>query len=81
MSLELLLGIIQLKWQTNGHHVFDLSRFSEVKSNFPPHLKIELMLCPNYGRNFMLSTGRAQFLEHESLTTPLYNFVSSKQLL
>ena len=29
------------------------------------------MVCPNYGRNFMLSTGRAQFLEYESLTTPL----------
>ena len=56
------------KWWTNGHHVFDLSRFSEVKSDFPPHLKIKPMTCPIYGRNFMLSTESAQFL---CLSTPL----------
>ena len=33
---------------------FDLSRSSEVKSDFPPHLKMYLMVQPNYARSFML---------------------------
>ena len=41
---------------------FDLSRASGVKSDFPPHLKINFMVSPNYGRSFMLFSKSAQFL-------------------
>ncbi len=41
-------------WWTGGHFGFDLSRTSEVKSNFPPHLKTNRMVCTNYARNFTL---------------------------
>ena len=36
---------------TGGHLEFDLS---EGKSNFPPHLKTNLMVFTNYARNFVL---------------------------
>ena len=39
----------------DGSHLgFDLSQSSEVKSNFPPHLKLILIVCTNYVRSFML---------------------------
>ena len=37
-----------------GHLEFDLSWSSEVNFNFPPHLKLILMVCTNYVRSFML---------------------------
>ena len=46
--------------ETGGHLGFDLSRPSEVKFDFPPHLKINLMTCPSYARNFMLFSLNAQ---------------------
>jgi len=39
-----------------------VTSFSEVKTDFPPHLKIKIMACINYARNFVLSSANAQFL-------------------
>ena len=49
----------QTRW-SGGHSSFDLSRSSEVKSDFPPHLKIKLVACTNYVRNVMLLSKSAQ---------------------
>ena len=38
------------------------SRPSEVKSDFPPHLKINIMVYTNYGKKFMFFYKSAQFL-------------------
>ena len=38
------------------------SQPSEVKSDFPPHLKINIMVYTNYGKNFMFFAKSAQFL-------------------
>ena len=51
-----------------GHLEFDLSRSSEVKSNFPPHLKILLMACTKYVRSSMLFSKSAQFSKIWELT-------------
>ena len=55
-------GFEHLTRWTGGHLGFDLSRPSEVKFDFPPHLKINLMTCPSYARNFMLFSLNAQLL-------------------
>ena len=39
------------------------SRPSKVKSDWPPHLKIIIMVYTNYGKNFMFSPKSAQFLQ------------------
>ena len=53
-----------------GHLEFDLSRSSEVKSNFPPHLKLILMVCTNYAGSFMLFSKSAQFDSYSALLKP-----------
>ena len=45
-----------------GHFECDHSRASGVKSEMPPHLKINLMVCTSYGRNVMLFSKSAQSL-------------------
>jgi len=53
----------QTRW-INGRHVFDVSQFSEVISNFPPHPKMQIIVCTNYARNFMLSSESAKSLHY-----------------
>ena len=54
------------RW-VGGHLEFDLSWSSEVNFNFPPHLKIILMVCTNYVRSFMLFSKSAQFSQIREL--------------
>ncbi len=56
-----------------GHLGFDLSRSSEVKSNFPPHLKIMFMVATHYSyaRNFMLYSWSVRIALCDELTTNL----------
>ena len=45
---------------TGGHSLYDLSRSSEVNSDFPLHLKIKCVGCTNYVRNDRLLSKSAQ---------------------
>ena len=55
----------------NGGHLGLTLNGPKVKPDFPPHLKIKLMVCTNYVRNFMLFSKNAQFLQYESLSATL----------
>ena len=63
------------------HLEFDLSRPPEVKSDFPPHLKLSIMVCTNYAENVMLFSKSAQspyILLLSCCTKSIYGYMHAK---